>query len=263
MKDERKTKKQLVDELGRMRQRVNELEASAREREQREETLFLLQKKLRSLATHSSLADAAERREIAIRLHDHVSQQLVACVMKLEELKKSAPSDDFVRALDEIRVFIHSAGRETRSLALALSPLPLYQLGFEATVQWLFDRVREEQGIRCIFEDDGEPKPLAHEVRILLFQAVREVVMNIVKHSRARRAWIALRRDAAEIRITIEDDGVGFDASHVLSSLGSLSGFGLFSVQVWLDHFGGKMDIDSALGSGTRVVLTAPLTADA
>jgi signal transduction histidine kinase len=108
-------------------------------------------------------------------------------------------------------------------------------------------------------EDDGEPKPLHDDVRALLFRAVQELLMNVVKHARAGNVTVFLEREDDMARVSVEDDGVGFDPSVSSRTEEARGGFGLFSIRERLDYLGGQFDIQSAPGRGTLVTLCAPL----
>lgn len=97
------------------------------------------------------------------------------------------------------------------------------------------------------------------EARVLLFQAVRELMVNVVKHSQARNSSVYIRRDGNNIQIKVEDDGVGFDISKLESYLKENSGFGLFSIRERLNRIGGYIEVESKPDHGTRITLVAPL----
>ena len=236
-----------------------ELQSEINERKKAERKLLIYQKQLRSLASELSLAEERLRRRIATDIHDHVGQNLAISKIKVESLAQSAPSPETARALDEIRDLIAQTIESTRSLTFELSPPVLYDLGFEAAVEWLVRQTRRQYGLSTEFEDDGQTKSLDNNVRVLLFQAVREVLLNVVKHARAGNVMVSIRKVGNEIRVSVEDDGVGFDVSKALSQDYKTSGFGLFSIRERLDHIGGYVDINSEFDRGTQVTLVAPI----
>jgi CheY-like chemotaxis protein len=107
--------------------------------------------------------------------------------------------------------------------------------------------------------DDGSPKPLGEDYRVLLFRAVQELLHNTVKHAKATRVKVSLRRDGTQVRIEVEDDGVGFLVSPHGRGDGMRGGFGLFSIQERLRHLGGSFEVFSEPGRGVRAVLVVPL----
>ncbi len=154
---------------------------------------------------------------------------------------------------------IDEAVISTRSLTFELSPPILYELGLEAALEWLTEEMESKHGIHCRFEDSGQPKPLDHDIGVLLFQTVRELLVNVRKHARARNVEVSIKRSGANILIKVEDDGVGFDMKRLCPRGGKPDGFGLFSIRERMRHVGGQVEIKSAPGQGTRVTVTAPL----
>jgi signal transduction histidine kinase len=100
---------------------------------------------------------------------------------------------------------------------------------------------------------------LTEDVRVLLFQCVREVLVNIVKHAQAHQVSLDIGRADGSITISVTDDGVGFDADEVLSLPARHRGFGLFNIKERLDYVGGLLEIHSRRGEGSRIILIAPL----
>ncbi len=223
-----------------------------------EEKLQAHQEQLRSLASQLSLVEERERRRIATNLHDHISQTLAISKIKLGALRESAPTD-LIKSLDEIRNLIEQIIQYTRSLTFELSPPILYDLGFEAAVEWLGEEILKEHGILFHFKNDEQPKPLNDEARVLLFQAVRELLVNIAKHAQAREAKVSIQKVGDDIRINIEDDGIGFDTSKIDFYLRS-GCFGLFSIRERLNRMVGYLGIESEPGKGTRIYIIAPLS---
>jgi PAS domain S-box-containing protein len=227
------------------------------ERKASEEKIRVYEGQLRSLASELTLLEERERRRIASDLHDHIGQNLALSKIKLGELRSSV-SSPLVRPLDEIHGLIEQTIQYTRSLTFELSPPILYELGFEAAAEWLAEQIQEKHGISVDFEDDFEPKPLGKQMHVLLFKAVSELLMNVIKHAQAHKVKVAIQREGSNIRITVEDDGVGFDILEA-NQLGGVKGFGLFSIRERLRHFGGSLQIQSGPRRGTLVTLLAPI----
>jgi len=222
------------------------------------ERVLEYQEELRYLASQVSLSEERERRRIAVSLHDRVGHILAIAKFKLEDLRESVPAD----ALDEIIQLIDQTIKDTRSLTFELSPPVLHELGFEAALEWLTKQAREQHPITTEFIDDGLSKPLGEDMRVVLFQAVRELLVNVTKHAHAKTVKVNARRSGDTIQIHVEDDGVGFDPFEVASHRGKEGGFGLFNINERLGYLNGRMEISSMPGSGTRVTLTAPLKSE-
>jgi PAS domain S-box-containing protein len=246
-------RKRAEDELQKAR---DELEIRV---EQRTADLAKANVQLRSLASELSLAEERLRRRFAMDVHDHVGQNLAISKIKIESLRESVSSPELAKGLEEIRDLISQTIESTRSLTFELSPPVLYELGFEAAVEWLVRQTRQQHGLSTEFKGEGQTKPLDNDVRILLFQAVRELLVNVVKYAQAHNVTVSTRRVGNEIRVSVEDDGVGFDVSQTGSYDYKTGGFGLFSIRERLGHMGGRLEIESKPGVGTRVTLTAPI----
>jgi len=229
------------------------------ERKKAEKKLLIYQKQLRSLASELSLAEERLRRRIATDVHDHIGQNLAISKIRIESLAESVSSREIAGSLNEISNLIAQTIESSRLLTFELSPPVLYELGFEAAMEWLVRQTREQHKLAAEFEDDGRSKPLDDDIRVLLFQAVRELLVNVAKHAKANKVKVSTRRVGDQIRVSVEDDGVGFDVSQTYSKDYGTGGFGLFSIRERLDHIGGHLDIRSKAGHGTSVTLTAPV----
>jgi signal transduction histidine kinase len=246
----------LRDEKGKVTHFVS-IQRDITERKVAEEKLREYQKQLRSLASELSLAGEEERRRLATDLHDHIGQTLAITKLKLGALRDLLPSDDSRDFLSEIRSLVEKTINYTKSLTFELSPPILYELGFEATIEWLGEQIQKQHSIIVEMANDGLSKPLDRDVSILMFQIMRELFMNIVKHARAAKVAVAMKRKGDAIEVMVEDDGIGFDISKV-----DKNSFGFFSIRERLKHFGGTLVIETEPGAGTRVRLTAPVRAD-
>src|SRR5258706_9779117 len=114
-------------------------------------------------------------------------------------------------------------------------------------------------GRKIEFHDDRIPKQLSENVKVLLFHAVREVLVNIIKHAEARHASVSLSRARDTIQIDITDDGIGIEAARTSKSSFNGGGFGLFNIRERLAYLGGGLEIGSHNGGGTPVSVNGPL----
>jgi PAS domain S-box-containing protein len=239
--------------------RVNkELRKEIAERRRAEVQLLVYQEQLRSLASQLSLSEERVRRRIATNVHDNIGQNLAISKIKLESLRKSVSSQGLVDCLAEISDLIAQTIESSRTLTFELSPPVLYDLGFEAAVEWLVRRTKERHKLVTDFKSEGQAEPMGHDVRVLLFQAVRELLVNVEKHAKAKKVSVRTRRAQDKLFVTVEDDGVGFDTAEVASRDYSARGYGLFNIRERLGHIGGRVDIESRPRRGTRVTLIAP-----
>jgi signal transduction histidine kinase len=213
---------------------------------------------LRSLALELSIIEERERHRIATDLHDHIGQTLAVASIKLGALRECTDMTGIVSGVDDIRRIVEEAIEYTRSVTFELSPPVLYELGLVPGLSALAEQFQAQHNIEIEISDDGQPKVLDDDHLIALYKAVRELLMNIVKHAGAHRAVITLLRDADRVRITVEDDGAGFDAAN-RKPYSTTSGFGLFSTRERLRGIGGRMEVASAPGKGTKITIEAPL----
>jgi len=237
---------------------VGTLQSEVTDRIKAEEQIRADQRQLRHLATELLLAEERERRAIATELHDSIGQILAFSSIELGNMTKSS-SVQATKDLKRVRKHIDQAITAMRTLTLDLSPPILYTFGLEAAVEQLAEQYSEEHGFRYNLMCGDDSKPMSNEIEVLLYRSVRELFVNIAKHAKANTVKIAVDRVDNMIKITIEDDGVGFDQSKVGNVSDELKGFGLFSIRERLSHFGGSFEIQSGLGRGTKVMLTAPL----
>lgn len=225
-----------------------------------EEKMNHYQDQLRHLAAEMAVAGEQERRRIAVSLHDGLGQSLVLCKMKLEAVKADADSP-VKRQLQPVVRLMEEAIRDTRSLTFQLSPPVLHEIGLTAAIEWLAEQLEAQHGmtIRVTCTAAREPAGLAE--RVTLFQSVRELLLNTIKHARASIIAIDIRLKRDHLEIVVKDDGTGFDPE-TLQGAGR-KGLGLFNIQERLQLISGTMTIRSHPGKGTSITLVAPVESPA
>jgi signal transduction histidine kinase len=226
---------------------------------QAEEKIANYQRQLQSLTSELSLIEERERRRIATDLHDHVGQVLILIGMKIDELHEKVSLTACKPIVKDIRKLIGQTMKCIRSLMFELSPPILYDLGLEEAIEWLAEHYSKEHDINIQVTRDKQPKPLKNEGNIMLFQAVRELLSNIVKHSKATSVKIDIQRACNDIRITVEDNGIGFETNLIDHNQHKLKGFGLFNIYERLEYYGGSMMIESDETQGTKITLLTPI----
>lgn len=239
-----------------------ELQEEIVERRKAEAQILAYQLRLQTLAAEVSMTEEQERRRIATVLHDAVGHRLAVAVMKLQGLLDGKSNgDDAAGPIQHACSLIQESIQHARSLTMQLSPPILFELGLAPALEWLAEQVEKEHALAVSVEDDERDKPLTEEVRALLFRAVRELLINIVKHAHAKNVSVRLSKDGDYLRVLVEDDGVGIDRAR-LRAPERASGFGLFNIRERLAHLGGKLELESEAGRGTRVALVAPLATE-
>jgi signal transduction histidine kinase len=148
---------------------------------------------------------------------------------------------------------------ETRSLTFDLSPPILYELGFEAALEWLAERIQQQYGVEVEILGCEKETSLGTEWRVTLFSAVRELLVNVGKHAKSPVARVSMKKRQGNIVISVEDRGVGMDPSTRANVKPGTDGFGLFSIRERLGFMGGRVEISSKREQGTCVTLFVPV----
>lgn len=228
-------------------------------RKETEGKLLTYQQQLRSLASELTLSEERERRRLAANLHDSIIQLLAISKMKLGVLQGSTPSTTLTGELGGIHELVGQALEQTRTLTFELSPPELHAFGLGAALGNLTRRMEKLHSIRFEYVDADQTTELDEDLKVLLFRAVQELLLNVVKHAHAQNIRVSLSSEDKQLLIKVEDDGVGFDIPQEGHHLTDSRGFGLFSISERLRHVGGLLEIDSSHGQGTQVSLTVPL----
>ena len=217
--------------------------------------------KLRSLARELTLAEERERRRIAGLVHDNLQQLLVAVLLNIGATKAKNQNRRLLEELESIELMTKECVEITRSLAAELSPSVLHQCGLAAGFGWLREWFHAKYGFNLEVSADESLMP-DEDISITLFQCVREIVFNAVKHSGVKSAQLKMVCDhEAFVNIMIKDEGEGFDADFICPQDAWKGGFGLFSVRERVELLGGVMLIDSAPGQGACFTLRFPAKA--
>ena len=239
-----------------LREARDELEQKVRER-----TAELTEQanQLRTLAGELTLAEQRERRHLAKLLHDHLQQLLVGAKFRVALLNNS--TDPGVKQVaEEIQSLLNESIRASRSLTAELSPPILHEGGLTAGLEWLANWMYEKHGLLVGLTAEEDLMAGAEDVSVLLFESVRELLFNVVKHSRVRAASVRLERlEGQMLKITVSDHGKGFDPDSLKFSR---EGFGLFSIRERLSLVGGRLEMRSSPGHGAELTLIAPLGAE-
>lgn len=224
-----------------------------------EKELLEQHNKLGQMSVKISLAEEHERVRIAEELHDQVGPTLLLGKMKLEMLQARLSDQALVESSEEIGALIAQSVKDIRSLTLQLRPPILANAGLEAAVKWLAEEFQHKYHLVVTLYDDRQPKPLLYEKRTILFQAIRELLLNVVKHAQSESVAITLNRDGVFLQVLIEDTGVGFQAVKPDTGHSASNGFGLFNITQKLKHIHGSLTVNSTPGFGTKVMVLVPL----
>lgn len=228
------------------------------ERVEAEKKILASNEMLRSLTTELVMTEERERRRIAVDLHDNIGQTLALTKIKVESVMGETSTDGLRKPLAEIGDMIDQSIQQTRSLMTDLSPPVLYELGLSDAIQSLCEQIQAQHNLRILLMNDFKIHGIEEEIQLLLFRATKELLTNIVKHAGAKQAHVTIQNLGKKIRITVMDDGVGFDVSGIGQVAKRSGGFGLLSIHERLKYLGGLFEIETKKGIGTRVTLVAP-----
>jgi PAS domain S-box-containing protein len=223
-----------------------------------QEELASNREKLRELTSELSLAEERVRREIAVGIHDRVSQPLALAKMLVGKIRLLSGEKNQPDA-DELNKLLQQALDESRTLTFELSPPVLYELGLPAAVEWLAEQMQRRFGLKIRPHTTNWTKPIRLDLRVLLFQSIRELLTNVIKHAKASSAAVALICDDDTIKVVISDDGGGFNPEKSTRPPEQPGGFGLFSIRTRVERVGGHFSIESKARRGTRVTMIIPM----
>jgi signal transduction histidine kinase len=214
------------------------------------------QERLQRMSFEAVVTEEQERRRIAIDLHDRLGQALALAQIKLGEVRREL-SGDIRSRLDAATEILEQAITDMGSVIFDLSPPVLYDLGLQAALGWLAEDLERRHGIKVQVSDDGKDKPLDDAAKGVVFRAVRELLMNVLKHAGCTDAKVTLHLAEDQLHVDVEDRGVGFDPGLPADSPGH--GFGLLSVREQLAHLDGNLSVASSPGEGTVASVRIPV----
>jgi PAS domain S-box-containing protein len=251
----------------RLRIFTHELEAQV---EDRTRTLVQSQAQLRAMATELNLTEQRERKRLATELHDHLQQTLVLGRLMLSQgQRRSTTVPTCHQVMKKVDDILTEAITYTRTLVADLSPPVLRDHGLLAGLKWLSEYMQKHDiTVTVTGSENGELK-LPEDQAILLFQSVRELLINASKYAGTKQAHVQLDQHAGQLRIVVSDQGAGFDPlTSTTAAIGAPSGgmsskFGLFSIQERMHALGGSFELESAPGKGTTARLVLPLSGHA
>lgn len=210
---------------------------------------------VRQLASELITAEQSVRQRIAQRLHDDLQQMIFAAKMQLKFLRSDTSNTS---KLDRLSEMINQTMDLTRQLTLELSPPVLEGEGLHKALVWLAEHMDKVYGLKVIVEASNGTQIASGEQRVLLYEIVRELLFNVVKHAQVQQAQVIVQEETKGITTIVTDHGQGFDVTEALAE--GNSGFGLRSIRERLHLFGGHANIRSTLGVGTQVTLFLPHT---
>ena len=228
----------------RMEQQLRNLNKTLRDRAEQ----------LRGLASELTQTEKRERRRIARILHDDLQQILAAAKIRMGRLGQELQPPHQTEAVNKISQLIDRSIDLSRSLTTELCPPQLHDGGLAPALEWITRWMDEHHQVSIHLNIDRQAEPQDPDVRELLFEAVRELIFNSVKHARVKDVWVSLQSLDHRLDVIVQDKGRGFDPDKVTRS----GGFGLLSIRERLLPFHGRLEIDAAPGKGARMRISVP-----
>ncbi|MCE9612816.1 MAG: response regulator [Lentisphaerae bacterium] len=217
---------------------------------------------LRQLGAKLAQVEDLERKRIAHILHDQLQQLLVAANFSISALERGLTDGGQLSAARAAGMAVSEAIQESRSLVLELSPPILREGGLALAMKWIQMRMLEKHKLRVAAEVDERVQAAGEDLRIAIFHAVRELLLNVVKHSGVSTAEVTITvLQDDQVQVVVGDRGRGYAPLEQGHPEDLELGFGQLAVRERFEALGGRMTVDSAPGAGCRVTLTAPMTA--
>lgn len=216
---------------------------------------------LRDLALDLAETETRERKRLAQVLHDHFQQLVSAAKLKVGIMRRRSSEERSVESFQQIESLLDEAIRESRSLATELSPPVLHDAGLQAAFEWLARKMLTDHGLTVTMNIEPDCEPDNERVRLVMFECVRELLFNVVKHAGVKEATITMRMlYEGLLGVIVADQGKGFDPNSIAQQRSLDGSFGLFSIRERLTLLGGLATVRSRPGQGTEIELSIPVT---
>jgi two-component system sensor histidine kinase DegS len=201
-------------------------------------------------------AQEAERQRLSRQMHDGPAQALsnfilqTEIAMRLFDLDQAKAKEE----LENLKISATSTFRKVRDFIFELRPMMLDDLGLVPTLKRYVDATKDQSGLDVRFAVTGKERRLESYQEVMIFRGIQELLYNVSRHSQASVAKVQVDMGENQIKVTVDDDGKGFDQM----SVGEGGGMGLKVIRDRVEMLGGSMEIDSVVGQGTRVTFQLP-----
>ena len=216
-------------------------------------------KRERDFGAKALHASETERKRIARELHDDTAQRLAALLLRLRIIERDAGDARLSALLAGFREEISACAEGVRRIARGLRPPELEDAGLVAALRAHVRAMREGVGFSVELDADPVDELLDAPARLILYRVVQEALSNVLRHSGASAARVSLRSEGGKVVAVVVDEGKGF-TDGAAGTLGG--GLGLIGMQERAAGVGGRVQVESEQGKGTRVTLTLPAKGD-
>ncbi|QDT88771.1 PAS domain S-box protein [Gimesia algae] len=218
------------------------------------------EQKQKKLTRAIAIAGQQERRQLANLLHDQLQQLLVGVRIHLEIAKNDTPVEAIKQTLERADELLSQGIELTRSLTAELNPVALHEEGLATALEWLSHRMKARYNLTVTLDLDRRANPRNELIDIVLYECIRELLFNIVKHSQMTEAQVRMGLlSNQEIEIIVSDKGIGFDPQQFEHQISDVGGIGLSNIEFRLSLIQGKFWLESSNGQGTIARISAPL----
>lgn len=208
------------------------------------------------------LAQEDERKRIAREIHDGLAQTMANVVLRTEITERMLNRQEIDSVKEELRDLkgqLRSGLEEVRKIIFNLRPMALDDLGLVPTLRKFIQDYEDKTKIRTKFELYGRECRLPSGMEVAIYRLVQEAFSNVYKHANASYVTLDVTFQAKMVKITVQDNGTGFDVGIVEAKLGKGVNFGMIGMQERVELLEGRMDIDSQLGAGTKISMLIPI----
>lgn len=215
-----------------------------------------LNRKLQTLARHLEKVREEEKEKIAIEIHDQLGQELTGTKLALFWIKQQLANDvteldreALVQRVDHLLELTTTTIQTVRRIAHELRPVVLDNMGLVAALEWHVNNHNKSGGVECSFHSDVDDLTFDKDFSSALFRITQEALTNINRHSGATKAWVDFLVEDEELLLQIRDNGKGMDVSKASTS----NSLGLFGIRERIRGWSGLLEIDSQMGSGSKI----------
>jgi len=237
--------------------RITALEKESAEHQKKTEQA---EERLRLLSQQLVSSQEQERKSLSRELHDEIGQLLTALRMELGNMERirAATGVDLGPHLDQAKKLAETTLKTTRDIAMGLRPAMLDLLGLGPALEWQAREFSRRYNTPIQLEVDGDLKDLSDRHRTYLYRIVQEGLTNCARHAQAKNIRVRLEDANGQVALTVEDDGIGFDAH-----AGVVYGLGLLGLTERVRELSGNIAIESQPGKGTKLAVVLPVSREA
>lgn len=217
------------------------------------------EKRFRSLAKAVWMVQEEERRSLARELHDGIGQTLTALKNQLERLRRKEVDDALEAGLADSVELASMALNDTRELSRLLRPAVLDDLGLEPALRWLSRTLGKRAAMEIIVNSELGEQRLEPDMETLVFRVVQEALTNIIKHAGVAQAWVDVTQAGGMLRVSIRDEGAGFDPGAAIDAASRSESLGLRGMRDRLELFRGRFEVVSSPGAGCTLNMVVPM----